>query len=299
LFPKNADLFKGAKLRFIVLDEVHTYAGAQATEVAFLLRKLRQRISLKPADARCVGTSASLAPGSAAEAGILHFASDLFGADFKPPVVRGERCQHALLLDSEEVTFSLPSRAWAEVGAIVAQMPTDEGAALSAWNKSVAASNLDAIVKARLTLPAGNSFGAALAKIFGRAEQLRLAAQILSQSGAVRFGDLAERLFGSSSEVDKALAGLVSIGIRSKLTPNEFSLLPARYHFFVSGIDNAVVKLGRVGISDAAEVIDVRLGRKFHDEDLDGKTQNWYRLLVCRKCGQPYVEAFQEGRRRG
>jgi ATP-dependent helicase YprA (DUF1998 family) len=188
LFPKNADLFKGAKLRFIVLDEVHTYAGAQATEVAFLLRKLRQRINLNPADARCVGTSASLAPGSAAEAGILRFASDLFGADFKPPVVRGERRQHALLLDPDGMTFSLPSSAWAEVGAIVAQVPANDAVALSAWNDGVATSNLDAIVKARLTLPAGNSFGAALAKIFGRAEQLRLAAQILSQAGAVRFG---------------------------------------------------------------------------------------------------------------
>ncbi|RYG96965.1 MAG: DEAD/DEAH box helicase, partial [Alphaproteobacteria bacterium] len=44
LFPKNASLFHGCKLKFVVLDEVHTYAGAQATEVAFLLRKLFKRV---------------------------------------------------------------------------------------------------------------------------------------------------------------------------------------------------------------------------------------------------------------
>jgi len=289
LFPRNAPLFQGAKLRFIVLDEVHTYAGAQATEVAFLLRKLRQRIKLQPEDARCIGTSASLASGSDAEAGIVRFASDLFGADFKR-VVRGERRQHALLLDAQGVKFSLPAGAWAELGGIAAQMPAEDAVAFTKWNNGIAASNLDASLKARVTLPPGDSFGAALAKIFSGAEQLRLASQILSQAGAIRFGELAERLFGSGDEGEKALAGLVSVGIRAKLTPNEFSLLPARYHFFVSGIDNAVVKLGRSNTSDAAEVVNLRLGRKFKDDD----EHNWYRLLVCRKCGQPYVEAFQD-----
>ena len=285
LFPKNADLFKGAKLRFIVLDEVHTYAGAQATEVAFLLRKLRQRINLQPEDARCIGTSASLASGIEAEAGILRFAADLFGAEFKR-VVRGERRQHALLLDGQATTFSLPAATWAELGFIVA----DSTLTLTKWNDGVAASGLNTGAKARVTMPPGDSFEAALAKVFGGAEQLRLTSQILSQAGAIRFGELAERLFGSGEEGGRALSGLVSIGIRAKLTPTEFSLLPARYHFFVSGIDNAVVKLGRSRTSDAAEVVDLRLGRKFHDDD----GHNWYRLLVCRKCGQPYVEVFQD-----
>lgn len=285
LFPKNAGLFQSAKLKFIVLDEVHTYAGAQATEVALLLRKLRQRLNLQPQDARCIGTSASLASGKEAETGILRFASDLFGADFKR-VVRGERRQHALLLDAQTTTFSLPAAAWAEFGSIAAE-PT---LTLTKWNERVGRSGLTATAKARAALHAGDTVDAALANTFGGAEQLRLASQILSQAGAVRFGELAERLFGSGEEGEKALAGLVSIGIRAKLMPHEFSLLPARYHFFLSGIDNAVVKLGRIGASNAAEVLDLRLGRKFQDDD----GHNWYRLLVCRKCGQPYLEAFQD-----
>jgi ATP-dependent helicase YprA (DUF1998 family) len=35
LLPRNAPLFAGADLKFLVLDEIHTYAGAQAIEVAF------------------------------------------------------------------------------------------------------------------------------------------------------------------------------------------------------------------------------------------------------------------------
>ena len=42
-FPHNEPLLRDARLRFIILDEVHVYGGAQATEVACLLRKLKQR----------------------------------------------------------------------------------------------------------------------------------------------------------------------------------------------------------------------------------------------------------------
>lgn len=289
LFPRNAPLFRDARLRFIVLDEVHTYAGAQATEVALLLRKLRQRLNLKPEDARCIGTSASLDSGKDAENKILQFASDLFGAPFQR-VIRGERRRHALLLEDSAKTFSLPAKAWSEFGSIIGRFAADDSTAVQAWNEAIAVARLPQEARNRLTLPGGDGLGAGLAKAFGAAEQMRSASQLLAQSGAVRFGELAERLFGEGELGEQALAGLVAVGIRARLTPGEFSLLPARYHFFVSGIDNAVVKLGRAAGSDAAEVVDLRLGRKFHDDH----QHNWYRLLVCRKCGQPYVEAFQD-----
>jgi hypothetical protein len=41
LLPRNAPLFADSRLHTIVLDEIHTYAGALAIEVAYLLRKLR------------------------------------------------------------------------------------------------------------------------------------------------------------------------------------------------------------------------------------------------------------------
>ena len=43
LLPKNAALFEESEVKFIVLDEIHSYSGAQATEVALLLRKLQSR----------------------------------------------------------------------------------------------------------------------------------------------------------------------------------------------------------------------------------------------------------------
>ena len=47
LLPRNRALLKDADLRWLVLDELHTYAGAQAIEVAFLLRKLKANLGME------------------------------------------------------------------------------------------------------------------------------------------------------------------------------------------------------------------------------------------------------------
>lgn len=69
------------KSRYItlVLDEAHTYTGARGTEVAFLIRRLYQRLEVGPERVRCIATSASLGEGPEAQADALKFASDLFG----------------------------------------------------------------------------------------------------------------------------------------------------------------------------------------------------------------------------
>jgi hypothetical protein len=46
LLPRNRALLAGADVRWLVLDEIHTYTGAQAIEVAFLLRKLKARLGV-------------------------------------------------------------------------------------------------------------------------------------------------------------------------------------------------------------------------------------------------------------
>ena len=45
-------------LRFLVLDELHTYRGRQGADVAMLIRRVRERLNL---DLLCVGTSATMA----------------------------------------------------------------------------------------------------------------------------------------------------------------------------------------------------------------------------------------------
>jgi superfamily II DNA or RNA helicase len=78
-------------LRFLVLDEVHTYTGRRGADVAALVRRLKQHTDTI-GRLRCIATSATVESGegeSAAEA-IAAFATDLFGEPFDPEHVIGE-----------------------------------------------------------------------------------------------------------------------------------------------------------------------------------------------------------------
>jgi superfamily II DNA/RNA helicase len=71
-------------LRFLVLDELHTYRGRQGADVAMLIRRVRDRMN---PDLLCVGTSATMATEGGAEErniAVARVASRLFGATVKP-----------------------------------------------------------------------------------------------------------------------------------------------------------------------------------------------------------------------
>src|SRR5690606_23599785 len=57
---KDLDLFRGAPLRFLVFDEVHSYTGELGSEVACLIRRLREVARKSRDEVICVGTSATV-----------------------------------------------------------------------------------------------------------------------------------------------------------------------------------------------------------------------------------------------
>ncbi len=65
LMTRQADLDRGVLsncrgLRFIVLDELHTYRGRQGADVAMLMRRLKARLCREGPDPICIGTSATM-----------------------------------------------------------------------------------------------------------------------------------------------------------------------------------------------------------------------------------------------
>jgi hypothetical protein len=70
-------------LRFLVLDEVHTYSGRRGADVACLIRRFKERTGTK-GRLLCVGTSATVhrAPEEDGREAIAHFAQKLFGEAF-------------------------------------------------------------------------------------------------------------------------------------------------------------------------------------------------------------------------
>lgn len=88
--------------RFIVMDEAHVYAGAQGTEVAMLLRRLKDRV-VRERPLQCIATSASL---EGQPENIVRFGSDIFGEPFE---FLGEDSSRQDLVLAEKL--QLPSRA--------------------------------------------------------------------------------------------------------------------------------------------------------------------------------------------
>jgi Lhr-like helicase len=84
-------------LRFLVLDELHTYRGRQGADVALLVRRVRERLS--PEKLQCIGTSATMASEGTArnkQEVVAGVASKLFATPVDP--------SHVIIEELERVT---------------------------------------------------------------------------------------------------------------------------------------------------------------------------------------------------
>jgi DEAD/DEAH box helicase domain-containing protein len=73
-------------LRYVVVDELHTFDGAQGTDLALLLRRLRARLQTPEGHLVCAGTSATLG-GSTDTQPLRDYAEQIFGSAFPPDSV--------------------------------------------------------------------------------------------------------------------------------------------------------------------------------------------------------------------
>lgn len=106
--PKDAKIWQHnapETLRYLVVDELHTFDGAQGTDLACLIRRLKARLGTPEGRLCAVGTSATLGGDSGAEA-LLGYASEVFGERFDAEAPIGETrlsSDEFLALDGEPV----------------------------------------------------------------------------------------------------------------------------------------------------------------------------------------------------
>ncbi len=92
-------------LQFLVLDELHTYRGRQGADVAYLVRRLRERCGNPRL--QCIGTSATMSAGSTRierNQEIASVASRIFGGLVEPTDVIDETLRR--ILTTEKSTFN-------------------------------------------------------------------------------------------------------------------------------------------------------------------------------------------------
>jgi DEAD/DEAH box helicase domain-containing protein len=111
--PKDAALWKEntpETLKYIVVDELHTFDGAQGTDLACLLRRLKSRLWTPNDFICCVGTSATM--GSKKNSvNIMTYASEIFGEPFEnDALITEDRLTPEEFFDGKDITdFTMPT----------------------------------------------------------------------------------------------------------------------------------------------------------------------------------------------
>ena len=216
LRPADLDLFDGSyagRWRFIALDEAHVYDGAQGSEVALLLRRLRQRVAPN-SRLQCIATSASL-DGAPEEA--MTFARNLFHTDFEYDPDNPDRQD---LVKPTRLERRDPGT-W--------QMSDDE---LIDW------AHPDADLSDLASRTAHDDPAESL-----HAETTIVALRDALADGPIDARTLGERLWPNDPGSGDKLQALVALG--SSVTDTSGNpVLSARYHMFVRATEGAFVSFG-------------------------------------------------------
>ncbi len=283
LRPQDSAFFDGdtgRHWRFIVLDEVHTYNGARGTEIAMLLRRVRDRATKSESGRlQCFGTSATLGGGKDDHAAVAQFASDLFGERFewdhedstRQDIVGAARRS----LKQEPSAYRLPPSAYSRIrrchrgGGATAAL-----AEIISDCPDVPTPDTDQTAEAFLwDLLARDGHVAALHGVL--------------EHGMVDLPNAVDSVFGTAG-TPADLVALVDLGVSARRRPHDASLIPARYHFMLRALEGAFVCVSPQHTQGEPAL---RLSRFDNCPSCQkhGRQARMFELGVCRRCGAEYL----------
>jgi superfamily II DNA/RNA helicase len=274
--PGDSPLFDSGMSKwwhFLILDEAHQYRGTRGTEMAMLVRRLKERLRqggcLFPI--QCMATSATLVGGQADHGKVGAFASGLFDEPFSGgDVITGE-------------TEDIP------VGGSVSLSPGDYRAieiAVESGSDTVS-SDLGALAdRLEVPLPVGIGTAGAAGCILAadrRSSELRR----LLTAGPARVDQVAQQVFSDVTSLERR-SSLMQLVRLLAMVPNPLSesgtkttLLAARYHLFLRSLEGALIHY--------LPERQITLNRKRNG------TGACFELGLCRECGQHYLVGRMAG----
>ncbi|APA97244.1 hypothetical protein NS506_03191 [Nocardia seriolae] len=263
LRPADVDLFDGeyaGTWRFLALDEAHVYDGAQGSEVALLLRRLRERVA-RDSRLQCIATSASLTGTTEESQGgeATSFATRLFDAPFE--FVPGDEDRQDLVTATRSPRRDTPT--WTVDDAELLGF-ADATADLSPIGKHCRSGDIaDALHDER------------------RIADLKA----IVSGGPVDVRTLATKLWPGDAHALAKLEALVALG--SKVHDADGNpVLSARYHMFVRATEGAYVSFG----GDEPRVF---LGR----HEIDPETgRAVFEFGTCQRCGAVHLAGRVDNR---
>ncbi len=248
-------------LEFLVLDELHTYRGRQGSDVALLVRRLRERLHAD--NLVCIGTSATMSSSDSVDErnrAVADIASRLFGTDISEREVIGETL--------ERITNQLK-----DVNAILPELPAAVMRSRYTWPDFAAFHDDPMAIWVELTLgielPADEPPRRARPMTLGDAG-MRLAADADCDPTVAR--DALQRFLLAAHEVR---------------TPEGRLPFAFKLHQFISGPGKVLTTLearGRRHVTLDAQ----RFAPGRQDEGV-----HLFATHFCRDCGQEYMPVWQ------
>lgn len=261
--PYEKGLVRAATgLRFLVLDELHTYRGRQGADVAFLVRRTRDAVSAQ--NLQCVGTSATLAGAGTWEqqrAEVARVTAPVFGATVDPKHVIGETLRRRT-----------PDRDLADPAFVAELRRRVENA------KATPAGDYTAFVSDPLSIWIESTFGIATEPTTGRLVRTR-PRSLSGPEGAAQ--QLSELTGVPAERCAQAIEQQLLASYRSAPDPETgFPAFAFRLHQFISRGDTVYA----TPEPEADRHVTVR-GQQFVPGD---RRRVLLPLVFCRECGQEY-----------
>jgi superfamily II DNA/RNA helicase len=303
LRPADSSLFDGKTgehWHFIALDEAHVYDGANATEMAMLLRRVADRV-VGPQLGRLqyIATSATLGRGKADYPDIIEFATNLFNKSFEW-VEDNPDCQD--IVEAERVEIEALGETWGQgtpklyedlVNLVDNRPPKDDGIIdyLAKFESIFRKHKLSAPVQAALAAAKKEPAAALqryLYEILRGDENVHTVLHSLRDKNARLLDDLAKDIFPDISDPSEALINLVALSVFARADLESLPLLPARYHVFARALEGAFVCLNEKAHKDLSPEKQNRLflRRQKYCPHCGSRV---FELATCTRCGTAYL----------
>jgi hypothetical protein len=256
--PQVVEHAKG--LRFLVLDELHTYRGRQGADVAILVRRVRERLNL---NLLCIGTSATMASEGTTEdrnTVVAEIATRLFGVRVRATNIISETLERVtpegVSIDGETLAAGLQAG--------IPESPSYEDLRqhpIAAW------------IEMRLGLEREDDTPHGRLIRISKPRTIRQAAEMLGGDTGLE-----------ASVCEEFLAGFLLLAYHTRAPSTGRSLFAFRLHQFIAGAGDLYGTLE----PPHARYLTVN-GQQFKPGERD---KTLFNMSFCRECGQEYYPVW-------
>jgi hypothetical protein len=299
LRPEDTPLFsKPQAWKFIVLDEAHSYAGAKGVEVAYLIRRLKQRLGKAESGMCCIGTSATLTDDKQVA---THFARTLFGEDLSADdIIFGEHESAELGPAGNEVSPPISAYLGNDFEDLLAKLRGPTSPTVDHVRGVLESIGL---VREGTSLDRRTVEGLLYSALKDNAHLIRLRKAVVdNRDNPLDLHEAAQTVFASDGTLTDdpqqltALYRLVELSNYARNANGE-ALLPVRYHVFARSPQGLWACINP-NCAGRPEGHTEPWSRLFSSPRLtcDSCGTAVFPLVVCRTCGQVYLRtAYADG----